>query len=113
MKTVKQPFYTYSGLLAGLLILFSACTKKFSDYNTDPSAATEEMLGYDNLSTGVFFPQMQQNIFPVAQPPGFRPRNVPDRAEPGRRCLFWLYGCQQQLVWVSQQYDLCHDPQLV
>jgi len=71
MKTVKQPFYTYSGLLAGLLILFSACTKKFSDYNTDPSAATEDMLGYDNLSTGVFFPQMQQNIFPVAQPPAF------------------------------------------
>lgn len=58
-------------MLLALLLLLGSCTKKFRDYNTDPSAATEEMLGYDNLSTGVFFPQMQQNIFPVAQQPSF------------------------------------------
>lgn len=57
---------------AGLLVVFyCACTKKFKEYNTNPQNATEEMLQYDNLATGVFFSQMQQNIFPVAQPPAF------------------------------------------
>jgi hypothetical protein len=50
--------------------LFS-CTKKFTEYNTNPTNATTEMMEYDYLSTGVFFPQMQQNIFPIAQPPNF------------------------------------------
>jgi len=56
----------------GLLLVFlCACTKNFREYNTNPNNATEEMMQYDNLSTGVFFSQMEQNVFPVAQPPAF------------------------------------------
>ncbi len=50
---------------------FGSCTKNFRDYNTNPNNATEQQLQYDNLSTGVFFSQMEQNVFPVAQPPAF------------------------------------------
>jgi hypothetical protein len=53
-------------LLGGL-----SCTKNFRDYNTNPNNATDEMMQYDNLSTGVFFSQMEQNVFPVAQQPNF------------------------------------------
>ncbi|MET0394623.1 MAG: RagB/SusD family nutrient uptake outer membrane protein, partial [Chitinophagaceae bacterium] len=57
---------------AALVTIFCcACTKNYKDYNTNPQNATEEMMQYDNLSTGVFFPQMEQNVFPVAQPPAF------------------------------------------
>src|ERR1700744_5059864 len=57
---------------AGLLLIFAgACTKNFRNYNTNPNNATEQELQYDNLSTGVFFSQMEQNVFPVAQPPAF------------------------------------------
>jgi hypothetical protein len=58
----------YTGLL---LFLCCSCTQKFDEFNTNPNNATEEMMEYDYLSTGVFFPQMQQNIFPVAQQPNF------------------------------------------
>lgn len=54
-----------------LTVVYCACTKNYKEYNTNPQNATEEMMQYDNLSTGVFFPQMQQNVFPVAQPPAF------------------------------------------
>ncbi|MBE7172436.1 MAG: SusD/RagB family nutrient-binding outer membrane lipoprotein [Williamsia sp.] len=54
-----------------LLLLLAGCTKNFREYNTNPINATDEMLQYDNLSTGVFFSQMEQNIFPTAQPPAF------------------------------------------
>ncbi len=56
---------------AMLLIVAVGCTKKFREYNTNPNNATEDMMQYDNLSTGVFFSQMEQNIFPVAQQPAF------------------------------------------
>src|ERR1044072_9698207 len=63
---------TTIGLItAGLLMLLFSCTKKFREYNTNPNNATDEMMQYDNLSTGVFFSQMEQNIFPVAQQPSF------------------------------------------
>lgn len=65
----KNIRFTIAGLL--LLLLCGACTKKFREYNTDPNNATDEMLQYDNLATGVFFSQMEQNIFPTAQPPAF------------------------------------------
>ncbi|MBO9658700.1 MAG: SusD/RagB family nutrient-binding outer membrane lipoprotein [Chitinophagaceae bacterium] len=56
--------------LAAVLVMQS-CTKKFEEYNTNPNNATDEMMEFDFLSTGVYFPQMQQNIFPVAQQPNF------------------------------------------
>jgi hypothetical protein len=58
-------------LLAGCLIINISCTKKFQDYNTNPNNATEQLMQYDNLSTGVFFSQMEQNVYPVAQQPNF------------------------------------------
>ena len=54
-----------------LLLLLAGCTKKFDDYNTNAQQSTDEMLQYDNLSTGSFFLQMQKNVFPIAQQPGF------------------------------------------
>lgn len=66
--------FNFFKLFAALFVvaIFSAsCTKKFKDYNTNPNNATDEMMQYDNLSTGVFFSQMEQNIFPVAQQPAF------------------------------------------
>lgn len=59
-------------LLTAIMIIFlGSCTKKFEKLNTNPNNATDQMLQYDNLSTGVFFSQMQQNVFPVAQQPNF------------------------------------------
>lgn len=54
-----------------LLMACVSCTKKFEKYNTNPNNATDQMMEYDYLSTGVYFPQMEQNIFPVAQQPNF------------------------------------------
>jgi hypothetical protein len=71
MQSIKN-MNTQKLSFAGLLLIFSwACTKNFRDYNTNPNNATQQMLQYDNLSTGVFFSQMEQNVFPVAQPPAF------------------------------------------
>jgi hypothetical protein len=56
---------------AVILLLASGCTKKYEEFNTNPNQATEEMLQYDNLSTGTFFVQMQKNVFPIAQQPEF------------------------------------------
>lgn len=55
----------------GAIFVLASCTRKFEDYNTNPNNATDEMMEFDFLSTGVYFPQMQQNIFPVAQQPNF------------------------------------------
>ncbi|MFT3935297.1 MAG: RagB/SusD family nutrient uptake outer membrane protein [Chitinophagaceae bacterium] len=73
MNSNKNILLTNTRLyVAGLCMLFCvSCTKNFKEYNTNPNNATEEMMGYDNLSTGVFFSQMEQNVFPVAQPPSF------------------------------------------
>lgn len=56
---------------AVMLVLVSGCTSEFEKWNTNPHQATEEMLQYDNLSTGSFFVQMQKNVFPIAQQPDF------------------------------------------
>jgi hypothetical protein len=58
-------------IAALLMLLLFSCKKKFEEYNTNPAQATEDMMEYDFLSTGVFFPQMQMNVFPVAQQPNF------------------------------------------
>jgi hypothetical protein len=73
MNTYKRfSLNSNKGYLAALLlVLCFSCTKKFDKYNTNPNNATDEMMEYDYLSTGVYFPQMQQNIFPVAQQPNF------------------------------------------
>ena len=68
-KQVRRSAWIY---ITGLAVLCAtACRKNFADYNTNPNNATAEMMEYDNLSTGVFFSQMEQNVIPVAQPPAF------------------------------------------
>jgi len=54
-----------------LMLITGGCVKNFEVYNTNPYQASEEMLKYDNLSTGSFFVQMQKNVFPIAQQPNF------------------------------------------
>lgn len=70
MKSTSS--YIRFQLLGLLLALFAAsCTKKFEEYNTNSVNATDDMMEFDYLSTGVYFPQMQLNIFPPAQQPNF------------------------------------------
>ncbi len=52
--------------LAGLLTS-AACTGDFMDKNTNPDQATDEMLSWDNLSTGSAFSQMTKNVIPSFQ----------------------------------------------
>ncbi len=56
------------GLTSLFLAMTTSCTDKFLDYNTNPDEATEEQTGWDNVKTGSFFLQMQQNLAIVAQP---------------------------------------------
>jgi hypothetical protein len=71
METYKDFLFPKRLLpLLGLVLCFS-CTKNFRQYNTNPNNATDQMLQADNLATGVFFSQMEQNIFPTAQEPAF------------------------------------------
>lgn len=47
---------------AALLALNGSCTDAFIEANTNPHEATEEMMSRDNLKTGGFFSQMQQQV---------------------------------------------------
>jgi hypothetical protein len=71
--TKKSNIYRILAFFSTALILLGTggCVEKFEQYNTNPFQATEEMLKYDNLSTGSFFVQMQKNVFPIAQQPNF------------------------------------------
>lgn len=51
-------------LLAMAGVLFSSCTSKFEEYNTNPNNATDEDLQKDNLFLGAFFVKMIQSVFP-------------------------------------------------
>ncbi len=55
----------YLPLLAGALSMLASCTDNFQEYNTNQHEATEEMLSWDNLKIGGFFPQMQRDIVPA------------------------------------------------
>lgn len=45
-----------------LLVAGTACTRNFTDLNTNQHEATEDMMATDNLKTGAFFTQMQRNV---------------------------------------------------
>lgn len=47
--------------------LTTACTSNFTEWNTNPNEATEDMLDWDNARTGSYFLQMEQNVLVVAQ----------------------------------------------
>jgi hypothetical protein len=58
-------------LLTLIILTAGGCVKDFEKYNTNQYQASEEMLKFDNLSTGSFFVQMQKNVFPISQQPNF------------------------------------------
>jgi len=63
MITGKRNLYKNIMLLGIItMVITTACTKKFSEYNTNQNQATEGMLATDNLATGTFFAQMQRNV---------------------------------------------------
>ncbi len=65
-------FFTRKLSLITLIVMtLSGCTDKFEEWNTNKHQATDEMMQYDNLSTGSYFVQMQKNVFPIAQPPDY------------------------------------------
>jgi hypothetical protein len=52
--------FTPVGIL--LLVAATACTRNFTDLNTDQNQATEDMMATDNLKTASFFAQMERNV---------------------------------------------------
>jgi len=44
------------------LLLMSACTNKFEEYNTNQNQATEEMGSHDDLLAGSLFSQLQRSV---------------------------------------------------
>ena len=54
-------------IFAVLIIVLAGCTKKFDQYNTNPTQATNNDLNNDFVGLGVFIPQMEQNVV-VADP---------------------------------------------
>src|ERR1700761_7769609 len=71
MTIHKGPNYSRLLIIPLMLAFCVGCTKNFKNYNTNPNTATDARMQADNLATGVFFSQMEQNIFPTAQPPAF------------------------------------------
>jgi hypothetical protein len=63
MITGKNNFwkcFTPVGIL--LLVAGTACTRNYSELNTNQHEVTEEMMATDNLKSGAFFAQMQRNV---------------------------------------------------
>ena len=58
MKSIIK--YTLIG--AFTMSLATACTNSFEDINTNPNEAHDKDMEKDNLSTGAFFTQMQNNV---------------------------------------------------
>ena len=64
-SSIKNNCFKMKGILLLLsLLLITSCTDSFFDTNTDPNAATQEELGYDNLGLGSLITQMQYQMFP-------------------------------------------------
>lgn len=62
MTLNKIVFRNKLRLLFASLLILSACTDAFVDYNTNKHEATDEMMSHDNLKTGAFFSQLQRNV---------------------------------------------------
>lgn len=58
MKSILK--YTFLGALA--IVGLAGCTSSFDEINVNPREAHESDLEHDNLSTGAFFTQMQNNV---------------------------------------------------
>lgn len=57
---LNRPF-AISALM--LVALFSACTKNYDLYNTNPNTLSPDDLQKDNVGAGTFIPTMQVNVF--------------------------------------------------
>lgn len=51
-----------------LSLLLSSCKKYFEEVNTNPYQPTDQMLNYNNLKVGVFFPQLAKAVIPIGTP---------------------------------------------
>lgn len=60
---MKNNIYKISKLLVLAIVLFSACTDDFEEYNTNKNGITDEMLKADFRHIGGFLPQMQKSIY--------------------------------------------------
>lgn len=47
--------------------LFASCTGNFDEINTHPYQPTEGDMSGDNFKMGAFFPQLQENVYPVQE----------------------------------------------
>ncbi|QNR83141.1 SusD/RagB family nutrient-binding outer membrane lipoprotein [Pedobacter riviphilus] len=62
MKYLNKTTKITTVFAMALVTLFSACTKNFEEYNTNPNGLTSEDLLKDNLGAGSFIPTMQVNV---------------------------------------------------
>lgn len=63
MKTLKFLF-GFSASLLILMVVNSGCTKKFSEYNTNPRGLSDEQVNADFNLVSAFMQQAQRNIIP-------------------------------------------------
>jgi hypothetical protein len=54
-------------VIVSAMMMVVGCTSGFTNLNTNPNEATEEMLDWDNVRTGSYFLQMEENVLVVAQ----------------------------------------------
>jgi len=49
------------------VLIVNSCTSNFTEYNTNPNEATEDMTNWDNVKTGSLLLQIEENVLVVAQ----------------------------------------------
>lgn len=54
----------FAAIIVSVFLPFGSCTDGFEKINSDPNAATETELTYDNLGMGSLITQMQHQLFP-------------------------------------------------
>lgn len=52
-------------IAASIIIVFTSCTGRFEEFNTNPDEPTDDMLDGDNFKVGAFFPTMQNCVIPT------------------------------------------------
>ncbi len=68
METIKTGNSVY--VLLFVILTTCSCTKKYTEYNTDPTRATLEQQDADNYISGRNFPAMINAVIPAGDPPG-------------------------------------------
>lgn len=52
-------------MAASMMLVFSSCTGRFEEFNTNPNEPTDDMLDGDNFKVGAFFPTMENCVIPT------------------------------------------------